>query len=657
MMLNPIPMRWLSALVLEQDLRTALRAVGELGAVQLAATAAGPESAPRNPPDRMRELTQCDQFLSRAAELRRVLNTPHASRDETSVVAMPLPQAEQHLAALERRAESLLARRQQLRHQWEEATAMGQRLDGFEGVELPLDQPEPFSFLHFVFGSLPQENLEKLEETLGRHAVVIPLPGRPGRTLVMAPGNGPSRTALDDALRQSGFHADALPVAANATAHSLLEASRLDAARIQTELTQANAAVDSLARDATRELPALEASVHAERLLWESEQLFPRTQATVLVTGWIPARDTPVLLECVQNVTGGRCAIDIAPPENVPEEQIPVLLHYARLLQPFATLVRGFGLPRYHELSPTLFVALSSLLMFGMMFGDVGHGAVLIAAGLLATLVSPAARRHGITLLLVSAGLASSLFGVIYGSYFGIASLKHYALWRDPLEGDPLALMRTAIGIGAAVISLGLVLNIVNHLRHREFVAACLDKFGIAGLWFYWGGLLLLTHYPMLQKSGLVPWALAVFGALPLVAWTLRHPLEHARRQRPGPSADHEGWFDVWAESLIGSFEGVLVFLANTVSFVRLAAYAMSHAALLMATWLLADAVRDHSAAGGGLALAIIILGNALAILLEGVIASVQTVRLEYYEFFSKFFSGNGRPFRPFRIAARGPVR
>jgi V/A-type H+-transporting ATPase subunit I len=104
-------------------------------------------------------------------------------------------------------------------------------------------------------------------------------------------------------------------------------------------------------------------------------------------------------------------------------------------------------------------------------------------------------------------------------------------------------------------------------------------------------------------------------------------------------------------ESVVGAFEGALLYLANTISFVRLAAYAMSHAALLMATFMLAAEVGRLSGGGPALSLLVIVLGNGVAILLEGIVASVQALRLEYYEFFGKFFSGEGKPFQPFCLA------
>jgi V/A-type H+-transporting ATPase subunit I len=119
------------------------------------------------------------------------------------------------------------------------------------------------------------------------------------------------------------------------------------------------------------------------------------------------------------------------------------------------------------------------------------------------------------------------------------------------------------------------------------------------------------------------------------------------RRHPRDPARGGDGLFGALAESLVGAFEAVLSYLANTVSFVRLAAYALSHAALLMAAFMLAAEVQRASLAGSVL---IIIIGNLVAIVLEGVIASVQALRLEYYEFFGKFFSGAGQAFKPFQL-------
>jgi V/A-type H+-transporting ATPase subunit I len=142
---------------------------------------------------------------------------------------------------------------------------------------------------------------------------------------------------------------------------------------------------------------------------------------------------------------------------------------------------------------------------------------------------------------------------------------------------------------------------------------------------------------------------------VPIVGWSLKEPIEHFLSHAGGErNEDGGGLAGAIMESCVGAFEAVLSYLANTISFVRLAAYAMSHAALLFAAFMLAAEVRDFPIGGNLLSLLVIILGNIVAIVLEGIIASVQALRLEYYEFFGKFFSGGGQPFEPVRLVSDG---
>jgi V/A-type H+-transporting ATPase subunit I len=279
---------------------------------------------------------------------------------------------------------------------------------------------------------------------------------------------------------------------------------------------------------------------------------------------------------------------------------------------------------------------------------------VLALCGLLLLTLPAFSKARDFGFLLLFGGLSSVFFGVVYGSYFGIGSLKRYALWHDPLEGDPIRLMYVTIGFGIAMISLGLILNIVNRFQRGDVIGAFLDKFGFAGLLFYWGTLVILTNSGFFTSRGLTGLSIILFLGLPMLGWAVKEPAEHLLARKGKRHGEAEGGMgDAITESLVGTFEGVLSYLANTISFVRLAAYAMSHAALLVAAFMLAAQVRGISVGGGLWSIVVIILGNAVAIVLEGIIASVQALRLEYYEFFGKFFSGNGQPFEPFRLPER----
>jgi len=276
-----------------------------------------------------------------------------------------------------------------------------------------------------------------------------------------------------------------------------------------------------------------------------------------------------------------------------------------------------------------------------------------VAAGLLARKAGKSIKVRDAGLLLAFAGFSSMVSGAVYGSYFGIEHLQKYALWRDPLHGDPMNLMYVGIGIGVVIISIGVVLNIINRFRRGDAVGGFLDKFGIAGALFYWGVLVLILKYAAIQEHGLLGAVVFLVVVLPLAGVALKEPIAYALSRRAGRTPEAESLFEAVTESVVDALEAVLSYMANTISFVRLAAYAMSHAAILMATFLMAAEVQKISVGGGVLSILVLVVGNIVAILLEGVVASVQALRLEYYEFFGKFFSGTGKAFNPFQFSER----
>lgn len=649
-MFRPAAMMRLSALVLERDERSVLRCLGRLGVLQLTRAPADADSAPS--PDRSREMAQCDRLTARIQELRRSLEI--ISNMSSLPVEMTLSQAEEKIAALEKSASELLKSRQQLAKRAGELTTAGRQLSDYRGLGIPLNQPDESSFLHFVTGSLPPENYEKLQSEIGGNVALLPLPAQKDRQPLMAMTTRAGRAALEIALRQAGFQLEVLPAVAGATVDTISDDNRREQKQLAAELERLDADQKILAEKYTLPLAEIEFAVETERRLLDAGQNFSRTESAVLLTGWIPGTDSLELENRLREITGGRCVVEIAVPQDSFDEEIPVLLRHPRWLRPFEMLVTAYGLPHYCELEPTLFVAASYLLMFGVMFGDVGHGAILALGGLAALVTGRRAQTRDVGVLLLFGGGSSMMFGAAFGSYFGITAFKRFALWHDPLEGDPMSLMIGAIGIGIVLISLGLVLNIINRFRRGDFIGGLLGKFGVAGVVFYWGTLALVTKFAAVQARGLVIPVIVIFLALPILGWTLKEPLEFFFRRRAGKSIEPgDSMAGAFSESLVGAFEGVLGYFANTISFVRLAAYAMSHAALLMAAFMVADAVKHFPVAGSFLGVLAIILGNAVAIALEGIIASVQALRLEYYEFFGKFFSGGGQPFKPFRLQTK----
>lgn len=649
-MFSPTPMLYLRAIVLRKDERPLLDFLGEAGAVQLIHTPAGPETAPLAPDDYSLDHARCDRILETVETLREALEI-QPKPAAWQIKRLTMEEAEQKAGAIEEHVRHKIEHRRQLLRAINQLSAECDQMSGYEGLGIPLDEQDSFSFLHFVTGTIPVDKLNGLKNKIGAGGALIPVAQLKGQQSILVMTDNRNRTAIGDLLQNSGFQYHQLPKAPGKTADVFYEEKREELSRARAELDLLNAELKQSGVEFERTIDQIAESVRAECLLLNARIAFPRSQSTILINGWVPADQSDEIKRGLDKITAGRFVLDMAPPDNDTSVQVPILVRYPRLLRPFGMLVSTYGLPNYRELEPTLLVALSYIIMFGMMFGDVGHGAVLCALGISALLFArnDSIRDGGI--LLLAGGISSIIFGSVYGSFFGLEHFKRYALWHDPLEGNPMKLMYGAIGLGIIMISIGLILNVINRFRRGDPLGALLDKFGLTGLLFYWGALALFLQGKAIQSAGLMLPLSILFIGVPIFGWILKEPLEYlhdnTKHHRKTSGAKLIG---AVLESFIEAFEALLSYLANTISFVRLAAYAMSHAALLVAAFMVAEEVRHFTYGGTLFSILIIVLGNLVAIVLEGIIASVQALRLEYYEFFGKFFSGDGKRFEPFRL-------
>lgn len=495
-----------------------------------------------------------------------------------------------------------------------------------------------------------EEDLAPLSTLLdpAPHAL-IPLHRTAAHSLVAAvvPATGAQR--LESALRVSTARQVPLP----GSDRELDEAAL--AQRQKAALAAAADSLDALAQEKTQALPVLlqllpraEAGV----LLLQAQTLFASAGRFTVLSGWVPASESEGLRAALKAATGDHAVIDVERPEDLPEVaqgalRVPILHRNPLLLRPFQGLVRLYGTPSYEELEPTAFFAASFLLMFGLMFGDVGHGGVLFLAGFCLFRWLPRFLDYGV--LLMECGVASMVFGALYGSLFGLENVLP-VLWLRPLHDLP-RFMAIAIGLGVVLITVGLVLNVVNLWRARQRVSALFSSTGLFGAFLYWVMLVLLARAFVPRQLVLPEWLLfallAGAGALmllrPIIVRFLRGGRPAERGHPRGPR-----WL-VLLEASIELVDTVFTFFANTVSFVRVAAFAAVHAGLSLAIFALVDTLA-HVKLGGLWAALALIAGNAVALLLEGLTVSVQVLRLEYYEFFTKFFRGGGEPYRPLML-------
>lgn len=356
-----------------------------------------------------------------------------------------------------------------------------------------------------------------------------------------------------------------------------------------------------------------------------------------VLSGWIPAdtyaeisktlaKEAPMTTLMVEETT------DI----KYTGIRIPTKLKNNVIFRSFQDIVAMYSLPSYGEIDPSPIVAISFILFFGFMFGDVGHGLMIFLGSML--MVKRGIMRRSLGQVMKMASISSMFFGLMYGSIFGVEGVIP-EFWLNPMH-DVNTLLAVSIGLGVFMISLGLILNMIRQYRAKDFGRLLFDGQGLAGLAMYWTlcalGMVYITGSTISEKTADLMWAGV---GLMIVVMVFRDVLARYLLHQKGHGES----------PVLNIFEilhNLLSFVSNTASFVRLAAFALNHVGLSLAVIMLSDMV--HTLPGGIVMKGIVLLiGNLIIVCLEGLIVFIQTLRLEYYEFFGKFYKGGGSAFRP----------
>ncbi len=306
----------------------------------------------------------------------------------------------------------------------------------------------------------------------------------------------------------------------------------------------------------------------------------------------------------------------------------------------FRPLVTTYATVPYRNIDPTMFAAVAYMAMFGMMFGDVGHGLLIVAMGIAAqrwhrTGIAAAARFAP---FVVGAGAAATLFGVLYGEAFGPTGLVP-TLWLRPLD-EPEQLLVVGLLVGGALLAVTFALSIVNRWREGGPGLALYDPSGIAGALLLAGlaaaAAAVSTSHSLWSTAALVIGLTGV--ALVFIGLFVR----------AGGSASG------LAEAVIELFDTLLRLGSNVVSFARLAAFGLTHAVITGVVWDGTVGLWDRSTwPAAAAAIVLFAIGNGAAFALGALVAAVQALRLEYYELFSRLFASSGRPFTPWHVPVR----
>jgi V/A-type H+-transporting ATPase subunit I len=472
---------------------------------------------------------------------------------------------------------------------------------------------------------------------LGRAAIGwpdLPAPVRMKRVALVA---------ADDALRDVLVRvADAAAVEIGPAAGETAAAGPADGEAAR-RLRRSGHPVPGAALSASRpDLDALERAGRYDLLAGEAQlEAYAadavRGAGACALAGWVPADRMDAVAARLAAVGGA-----VVPLPRPRGAEPPTLLAGQPARRALAPLVQTYGIVPYADIDPTWLAWTAYVLMFGMMFGDAGEGLVLVAvaAALRAGWPRWARGFRQAWLFVAGAGVAATGFGLLYGEFFGPTGLVP-AIWLNPLD-RPVTLLLAAAGVGALMLAGAYAVGVINRWREGGWAAALYAPSGIAGTMLYLGAGLVAGGWYLRQDLMLAAGGFVAATGLALAA--------------AGFVAGAGGGAAGWMQATVEVFDLVVRIGSNVVSFTRLAAFGLTHAALSLLVWQGARVLWQH---GGGACVAAVVVfaaGTALAFGLEALVAAVQALRLEYYELFSRVFVTQGRPFRPWHVpAVTGP--
>ena len=372
--------------------------------------------------------------------------------------------------------------------------------------------------------------------------------------------------------------------------------------------------------------------------------------SSFILVGFVPEKETAGLEQKLHELDPD-LTVEISAHDSDKRFQAPTKLKNNFIVKPFEMFVDMYGTPAYNETDPTSFLAWTYILLFGIMFGDLGQGLVIAGLGLFLDRV----KKMNFGKILERIGLSAAVFGLVYGSVFGLEHLLDpfyinvLGLPSKPVEvmdGETInTLLLAAIALGVGLIVMAMIINVFTGLRNRDWEKALFSNNGVAGLVFY-GAVLaglvsMLTGGPNLFT---LPYILGLL-VLPILVIFLKEPLgrlahgEHFELEGGIGSFIIEGFFEL--------FDVVLSFVTNTLSFMRVGGFIISHAGMMSVVLTLTEMFT-----GAG-SIVVLILGNIFVMALEGFIVGIQSLRLEFYELFSRYFDGQGVPYAPVSMDAQ----
>ncbi|HID19901.1 MAG TPA: V-type ATP synthase subunit I [Methanophagales archaeon] len=711
-MLRPVEMRELRIVTLDEDVDRVIKRIEALGNVHLTDIKEFLDAWEGliEPSKADTKLLKSSELLARIDNLISILQPEEVEKKSLKEMLFKAPEEEQierikvertNLAEMEGELKSLEETVNKLRDgnerskeelsNTENILRVLALLDDFD-IDLDFIGEKEFVIVHA--GILPNVNLEvlrdNLEEVTGGNNFIASKELTSEESFAVIVTLKKDKGAVERALKAADFEIWQRPPLGDIPERTKEAIATLNAkvAELESSIKDNERDLAVIREDRFNDLLVMQELVQIEENRERVKVLLGESARTRVIEGWTPKEEVDRVIDGINDETSGFCVIDVKEPKRE-DVRVPSLLKNPKIVKPFESVVGMYGHPLYNDIDPTLITAIMFPILFGLMFPDIGHGMFLLAIGLALMFAFRGLGKEirGVGVILVLCGICSLIIGFLFGEFFGLSEYAHHLvhdsmgmsipemfvfepLWFEPIPNVTVMFVLTML-IGTLHMGLGLLFSAINKVSSR-------DKFGViweaVKIWCLFGTLyfLLLLLSSSLKGidigiavfvatviSHIEPMAgIIILVALPVlilfafkVVSELRHE-KHGKAEK-GEKLSGMDYIILLIDGVIDAvLENLFRFLANIVSYGRILALALCHAALMEVFILLAFMCWGSiTIVGPVIGVIIFIAGNAIVIVLEAIMAGIHTIRLHFYEWFTKFYDGGGVEFSPFRFS------
>ena len=646
-------------LVYKEDIHLVLKYLGKLGDFQFQQEL----DSSLNVSSGKNELNPDGELYARLQNARALLNIPDLEK-YTEAIDIPSKEDEETALNLISSVDALGEREKVASEEAKHIADTYTEALAFSNLKVSYSDLESLSFLTLRIGKIAQNDLPVLKNAIGSRAVVVPLGDDSSRVMIAC--SKKARFFVDTELKKVSFVELEIPHDFKGVPDDMLESLKKQKEASEAVLSEIQTERRNFAETHKDSLYHLLQVYSVGSQIYEVKNRLESTEYVYRITGWIPTYESVSVMKNLDELTKGRTGIRKFLPGEVAsvvsgQEQVPVQLKHGKVVSNFERMIFSYGAPLYGTVDPTPFVAIFFTVLFGIMFGDAGQGLVFLIAGIL--MCNKKMKLMGwekFGPIFICIGISSTIMGLLTGEFFASETiLEPFERFVTGLFGEPrnqiLPMMPTGssesikrmflffgftIGIGFIINTCGLIMNIVNQFVLGRTGRALFGKTGLSGAIFFWYVIIFALRIALLgQKPGVYDW---VIIALTLILTAFGEPLERlVSKEKP---VFENGLFSGIISAIVEVIEVLSSYISNTVSFLRVGAFALAHAVLGYIISMMAELVPGLGT------IFVYIIGNAVVVVLEGMIVAIQVVRLQYYEFFSKFFTETGREFKPFRF-------